>query len=103
MKWQEVLNTARECKRVWGMGFPVISIKLLEPYWEAVEAELRTLRADKENAHMLLLLICREAIDVYYSDNEIGIDANDAEVTDEQWMSALERWAATLAAAKEKT
>ena len=43
MDWQEVLKTARSCQKTWGMGFPVISITLLEPYRLSVRAAFRKL------------------------------------------------------------
>lgn len=29
--WHEIEQEAKECQRVWGMGFPVISLVLLGP------------------------------------------------------------------------
>lgn len=31
--WKAMLVTAKECRRTWGMGFPVISTELLRKYW----------------------------------------------------------------------
>lgn len=28
--WEQVIKTSEECKKAWGMGFPVISITLLK-------------------------------------------------------------------------
>ena len=37
--WAEIEKVARECQRTWGMGFPVISIALLESILDGAAAE----------------------------------------------------------------
>jgi hypothetical protein len=32
--WNAVMAEAAQCRRTWGMGFPVISLELLKPFWE---------------------------------------------------------------------
>lgn len=49
--------TARSCQRTWGMGFPVISVKLLEPHiahWTKAERENEQLRERLTMAEMAL-------------------------------------------------
>lgn len=41
----ELRKEARECQGVWGMGFPVISLTLLEPHWEKQRRILTRIRA----------------------------------------------------------
>lgn len=41
----DLRKEARDCQRVWGMGFPVISLKLLEPFWEKAQRRLVRARA----------------------------------------------------------
>ncbi len=36
---------ARQCQSTWGMGFPVISLKLLEPHWAKMLRRLTRIRA----------------------------------------------------------
>ena len=37
MNWSDVLMKAKECQAAWGLDFPAISIKLLEPYHKSME------------------------------------------------------------------
>lgn len=32
--WRELMVEAQECRRIWGLGFPVISTHLLRKYWQ---------------------------------------------------------------------
>ena len=41
----ELRKKARGCQQTWGMGFPVISLKLLEPYWEKERRRITRIRA----------------------------------------------------------
>ena len=34
--WEQLMKEAKSCRRVWGMGFPVISTFLLRKYWKRV-------------------------------------------------------------------
>jgi hypothetical protein len=43
VNWEQVVKTAESCQKTWGMGFPVISIKLLEPYRRSVRSAFRRL------------------------------------------------------------
>lgn len=37
--WEEVEKTANECKKAWGMGFPIISLTLLKQILKREEAD----------------------------------------------------------------
>lgn len=41
----ELRKEARSCQHTWGMGFPVISLKLLEPFWQKAIRPLTRARA----------------------------------------------------------
>ena len=41
----DLKKEARDCQSVWGMGFPVISLTLLEPFWERERRKLTRIRA----------------------------------------------------------
>lgn len=32
--WNDMMKEAKDCRRTWGMGFPVISMFLLRKYWK---------------------------------------------------------------------
>ena len=34
--WSELMAEAKDCRRTWGMGFPVISTFLLRKYWAKI-------------------------------------------------------------------
>lgn len=34
--WWAMMKEAKECRKTWGMGFPVISTFLLRKYWHKV-------------------------------------------------------------------
>lgn len=48
-QWDEaraqMLAEAKQCQRTWGMGFPVLSTKLLAPYLDALQADHQQLRS----------------------------------------------------------
>lgn len=46
--WEHVEQTARECKKAWGMGFPVISITLLKQILKREEADKPKRSIDRE-------------------------------------------------------
>ena len=41
----ELRKEGRSCQQTWGMGFPVISLKLLEKHWAKMERRLTRIRA----------------------------------------------------------
>lgn len=46
--WEKIEKTAKECKATWGMGFPVISIRLLKQILKREESDKPTRSIKKE-------------------------------------------------------
>lgn len=34
--WKDMMKEAKDCRRTWGIGFPVLSMYLLRKYWHRV-------------------------------------------------------------------
>ncbi len=46
--WEQVIKTSEECKKAWGMGFPVISVTLLKQILKREEANKPKRSIDNE-------------------------------------------------------